>query len=68
MVDIITQGGTKIYKFNAKDRKDLKLTNKCNYAVQQGSNLKCMRTLSQVNRALGLSQRVGFKPSSFKKK
>ena len=51
MATKLTQGGTTIYKFNEKDKKDI--GHKFNYAVVQGNKRKGFKTITQVNRALG---------------
>lgn len=65
MVDIITQGGTKIYKFNAQDKKEM--GHRFNYAIEQGNKVKGFKTLAQVNSALGRTGLTRLTPKSFRK-
>lgn len=50
MAKILNRRGTKIFKFDMKDKKELGV--KFNFAVQQGSKIKGFKTLTEVNKAL----------------
>ena len=54
MVKILQTGGTKVYKFDAQDKREIGMKkNSSNYAIEQGKKVRGFKTLAEVNRALG---------------